>query len=353
MGIYVQAATQISIQKPLSNEWFSQPILYEQNMVNAIEPNYRDFFEPNVARRIGKILKRATVTAGCALNEAEIQCPDAIIIGTGLGCVESTEKFLSAMVQNGEEFLQPTFFMQSTHNTISSQIAVKLKCHGYNNTHVHDGVSFESALLDAFMNFELGKINNALVGANDELTPNYHTLLDKINYWKKEPVTQQNLLEAKTIGSFSGEVSVSVTLQNNQNKLSKCELRAVEIIHNPSQQQLSCTLNEVLNCSGLNLADIDAVFIGKSGDKPNDEVYSTNAQQLFPNTPLVWYKHIFGESYSASALGFYAAITCINNGSIPHFMLLNSKTDINNPKNILLYNHFQNRDHSFILITSC
>ena len=52
--------------------------------------------------------------------------PDAIITGTGLGCLEDTEKFLTAMVTNKEEFLTPTSFIQSTHNTVSAQIALLL-----------------------------------------------------------------------------------------------------------------------------------------------------------------------------------------------------------------------------------
>ncbi|PIX32882.1 MAG: beta-ketoacyl synthase, partial [Bacteroidetes bacterium CG_4_8_14_3_um_filter_31_14] len=36
-----------------------------------------------------------------------------------------------------------------THNTISSQIALILKCHGYNSTYAGRGACFETALLDA------------------------------------------------------------------------------------------------------------------------------------------------------------------------------------------------------------
>ena len=62
-----------------------------------------------VARRLGKLLKRAIVTAKQALGET---IPEAIITGTGLGCIENTEKFLVSMLENDEEYLQPTYFMQ-------------------------------------------------------------------------------------------------------------------------------------------------------------------------------------------------------------------------------------------------
>jgi acetyl-CoA acetyltransferase len=70
--------------------------------------------------------------------------------------------------------------MQSTHNTIGSMVAIALGCHGYNCTYSQDGVSFESALLDAVMQLETGEAGNALVGAHDEITDNVAHLRDAI-----------------------------------------------------------------------------------------------------------------------------------------------------------------------------
>ena len=274
------------------------------------------------------------------------------VTSTGLGCVESTEKFLSAMVREGEEYLQPTHFMQSTHNTISSQIAVKLGCHGYNNTHVNDGVTFESALLDATMNFELGKLRSALVTANDELTPAYFELLGQIGYWKREPHTQQTLLEAQSEGSFAGEVSAAFVLEDTPKPHTLCALRAVELLHAPTEQRLQRSVERILTDNNLTLSDISAVMIGKSGDCSNDAVYNHLCPSLFGQTPLIWYKHIFGESYTASGLGMYAAVVCLSRGRIPAHLTLDGKA-IEQPRNILMYNHFKNREHSLVLLSLC
>ncbi|MBO7366117.1 MAG: beta-ketoacyl synthase chain length factor, partial [Bacteroidales bacterium] len=67
--------------------------------------------------------------------------------------------------------LSPTSFMQSTHNTVSSMIAIHLGCHGYNATYSHTGASLESALLDAWLQISLGDIDTALVGRFDEEAP--------------------------------------------------------------------------------------------------------------------------------------------------------------------------------------
>ena len=95
--------------------------------------------------------------------------PGAIITGTAFGCLEDTVTFLTRMMEQNEEMLPPTAFIQSTHNTVAAQIALMLKCHGYNNTFVHKGISFESALLDAMMLLKEQEADNILVGGTEEM----------------------------------------------------------------------------------------------------------------------------------------------------------------------------------------
>ena len=135
------------------------------------EPDYRQLFSPLEARRMGMLLKRAVWTSTEALKQAGIEVPDAIVTATDFGCISNSEEFLKAMKALVDAPMKPTHFMQSTHNTISSLLAIRLHCHGYNATYSHRGVSLESALLDAYMQIALGDIDNALVGWFDEKTP--------------------------------------------------------------------------------------------------------------------------------------------------------------------------------------
>lgn len=52
---------------------------------------------------------------------------DAIITATGLGCLADTEKFMNALMDNREQMLNPTAFIQSTFNTVGAQLALLLK----------------------------------------------------------------------------------------------------------------------------------------------------------------------------------------------------------------------------------
>lgn len=130
----------------------------------------RDFISPMESRRMGKLMKAATLTSLRALKDAEVDMPDAIITATAYGMTENSEKFLQDMLENGETLLKPTLFMQSTHNTIGSNIAIRLGCHGYNITYSQGQKSWKWALRDAERLIITGKANTVLVGCHDEST---------------------------------------------------------------------------------------------------------------------------------------------------------------------------------------
>lgn len=140
----------------------------------------KEYIPPMQARRMGKLMKAATLTSLKALCEAGTDCPDAIITATAYGMLETSERFLRDMVENGEQGLSPTLFMQSTHNTIGSQIAIRTKCHGYNITYSQGAQSLEWALRDARRLIATGKAETVLVGCHDEATPTFRSIMQRM-----------------------------------------------------------------------------------------------------------------------------------------------------------------------------
>ncbi|MDR1379989.1 MAG: beta-ketoacyl synthase chain length factor [Tannerella sp.] len=354
MKVYIQSANQISAQKPLSDEWFDNPVYCGGRRAQTVDPVFAGHFSPLAARRMCTLLKRAVMMSRLTLRDASTEMPDAIISGTGLGCIENTEKFLHAIMENDETCLQPTFFMQSTHNVLSSSIAIDLKCHGYNNTFVHRGVSFENAVLDAFMQFERHRVRTALVGGYDELTDDYYRFFDRIGIWDFVP--------GATPGErcFAGEAAVSMLLGVDRTERTICEINGVELMYRPTPGQLGETLDGMLARAGCGLSGVDAVLTGLNTHALNDAVYRDATARFFGNRPVMRYKHLFGESFSSSALGAYVAVTCLRRGRIPSFLLdagggaPSSGIDgIDGVRRILVYNHYRNRSHSLILLSSC
>lgn len=151
------------------------------------EPDYK-LLIPNATlrRRMSRMVRMGVATGLQCLGETSgTESVDAILTATGLGCLADTEKFMNTILDNDEQLLAPTAFIQSTFNTIGAQIALLTANHSYNNTYVHRAFSLESALLDAALLFQEGEVSTALVGAIDEMTPALQTILGRFGGWKQ------------------------------------------------------------------------------------------------------------------------------------------------------------------------
>ena len=321
----------ISTQQPLDGSFFNDPKPCLEPYCRAVEADYRNFIPMPVSRRMGAVLKRAVATTVTALERAGVKDPEAIVFGTGLGCIENTEKFLTAMVDNGESCLQPTHFINSTHNTIASQVATFLKCHGYNSTYAHLGISFESALMDVLMQFELGGIRSAVAGAHDEMTPTYHKLFDKVDYWLAP----------------MGECAVSFVLSDEGDG---CTLADVDLAYGSSPLEAAGRAAGFLRRNGVGIGDIGCVITGRNGDVRFDGSYDLFLDGLFDERPAeVNYKHVFGESFCAGAYGMMLGVESMRSGHVPS-MYLRGERHPSGLDNILLINSFKDLDWSLILL---
>lgn len=165
-------------EEPQQKEGEPQQTASNFRILSTVEINSEDnlsdirkYVKPLEARRMGKIMKSSLLSSLEALEKAGIATPDAIITGTTYGCLENSEKLLIQLKEEGEEMLKPTYFMQSTHNTIGSNIAIKTHCHGYNITYTQGEDSLAWAIRDAKMLLASGKAKTVLVGCHDESTP--------------------------------------------------------------------------------------------------------------------------------------------------------------------------------------
>ncbi len=148
----------------------------------------RKYVKPLEARRMGKLMKSSLLASLEALAEAGLAAPDAIVTGTAYGCLENSELLLEQLTREGETALKPTLFMQSTHNTLGSNVAIRTRCHGYNVTYTQADQSLEWALRDARLLLRSGKVRTVLVGCHDENTPLFGRLMEQANGETLPPV---------------------------------------------------------------------------------------------------------------------------------------------------------------------
>jgi 3-oxoacyl-(acyl-carrier-protein) synthase len=229
--------------------------------------------------------------------------------------------------------------MQSTHNTISSLVGIKMKCNGYNITYAHKELSFDSAMYDAWLQLRLGMIDSALVGGHDEMTPSYFKLLEKAGY-----LGQQSQL--------AGETAVSFVIGSKPKDKHLCRFGGIRMMYCPDKEEIARQLHELLGSANVPMSDVSGVLTSMNGNAGHDAYISKLCGNLFSDIPLLRYKHLFGESYTASGLGLYVAATCLSKGRIPESLYV----DINDykplkPKALLLLNTTDEKCCSLMLVT--
>ncbi len=322
-----------------------------EQVVSACKPDYKSYIKPSMIRRMANGVKMGVVASSLAMKEAGLNLPEAIITGTGMGCLIDSEKFLKNIIDNNEEYLTPTAFIQSTHNTVGAQIALGLECKAYNVTYVHMATSFESSLIDAGLMLDEEQ-KNVLVGGVDELgsyTTDLHKLIDHV---KDEKTLSEGVLLSHSKGAVFSEGAQFFVLERSKSDNSYAQLRDVEIINTIAEENIEKRLNLFLKNNNLEITDIDIFICGNNGDVEYDNIYSNLQKSCFKNTQQLYYKHLSGEYNTVSAFGLYTACNIIKDQKVPEILKLN-KIENDSIKYVLLYNQYRGENHSFTLLSSC
>lgn len=297
----------------------------EELFLSAQEPDYKSLItNATLRRRMSRIIKMGVACGLECISDLPSENVHAIITATGLGCLADTEKFLNTILENQEQLLNPTPFIQSTFNTIGGQIALLRKIHAYNMTYVHRGLSFESALLDGMMRIWEGN-ENVLVGAVDEITPSSHTIQQRLG-----------LLREKQ----AGEGAQFFLLGRQATDDTLAELVGVStFIHRKSAQEVEEEIRRFLRKHQLTTEDIDWFITGKCGNATEDALYEKLESSLLPTARYGTFKDECGEYPTASSYAAWKVAKAFGDGQISGQLAL-------------IYNHYHSINHSLLLIRS-
>lgn len=323
---------------------------YRAHFMPAIDPDYKKYINPIAARRMSRLIKMGITSAKMAVDESGVSIPDAIITGTGLGSVEDTEKLLSELKED-RQLLNPTPFIQSTYNTISSQIAITLKCHNYNSTYVHRSFSFESALQDGLLQLAEGSSKNVLVGGIDEMTEVHLNIIRRLNHWKREPASNLELFRYETPGALAGEGASYFLIGQEKTASTYCGIKGVRFFYKPDGiNAIHTQITDFLSEHDLGPSDVDLIIAGYNGDKQFDTLYDSVLDSMFPEQPVAVFKHLCGEYYTSSGIGLWLGARIIRDQVVPETVRFNKKP-VHATKRILIYNQYRNTHHSLILLS--
>ncbi|GIV32762.1 MAG: 3-oxoacyl-ACP synthase [Chitinophagales bacterium] len=351
MSVFINGVGMVSPQLTTGGQFLNAVVEREDIKLLCTEPDYSTWFDARQLRRMSRLTRISLTAAVECIREAGIDSPDAIVTGTGLGCMQDSAAFLRQMIRQHEEALSPTPFIQSTHNTISAAIALYLKAHAYNLTCSHRGFSLESALTDALMMLSEGK-NHILTGAYDEIIEDSFVIQQRMNLYKKRSILNTRLFADATEGTIAGEGAAFFMLSNTSGSHCYARLLAVETLYKPADvQQVHDYIPHLLNRNKLSPDDIDLLLLGKNGDARHEDFYHQAAAAL-PLSGKAAFKHLCGEFPSASGFALWLGCQIMRNQTVPEVVQLTpfEKKEI---KHLLLYNHYKKINHAFILLAAC
>jgi hypothetical protein len=293
--MYITAASTISHQPTFRNKGFSLNLSELDSASELIIPDYSAFIPPMERRRMSQVLKMAIACSMDCLEQAGLKQPDAIIVGTSMGCCVHTKNFLDKILAANNGPLSPTSFIVSTHNTIAGQISLLLKNHGYNITHTQNSLSFEQSLTDGVLGINEG-FKNVLVGGADEEE-------DAI-YNMKERLKDEKL--HLTCGS---SFFILLKEKTDQQSIHLVDVGSFGLINDPSGM-----IKEFLHSNNLTANEIDLVLYANCEEKKTKEL-----EMIFGQNKLFDYQKITGTYYTNSAFALHFGIDVLSQNDHPVF----------------------------------
>lgn len=339
----------ISPQLTYNSEFLNgQKTNHEAVVYKVIEPDYMEFIPKGLLRRMGKAV-RMGVGAGLPLVK-EHKDIDGVLIGTANGGLEDCIKFLNQIVEYDEGTLTPTNFVQSTPNAVAGQLALMGENRGYNITYTNGGTSFENAILDGLMLLEEGENEKLLIGGIEEISDYNYNIDSLANKYKTEVVSDENLLNSKTNGTVCGEGAALFVVEKDAKEY-YCEIKDVAQITYPNEEDITHCVVDMLNRHGLNLTDIDSVMLGYNGDVNHNASYSFVENTLLNHAKSFSFKNLIGDYRTCTSFAVWLAAQLFNGNESFLTHIQRRTNDSIESKNILIYNHFDNVRHGFILLT--
>jgi 3-oxoacyl-[acyl-carrier-protein] synthase II len=349
--MFINGIGAISPQGSLSTEpLLAEPLDYAGDRLLCAEPDYGQYIEAKFLRRMSRILKMGTTSSLMALADSGTKIPNAIITGTGYGCLEDTLTFAKKIIENKEQALNPTPFIQSTHNTIGSQIALLLQCFGYNQTYTQDGFSFENSLLDALLQLNENPDQTILAGGVDALTDDSHEVQQRFGIFRRSSPSSLNLFSESIKGTVEGEGAFYFALSGKKQAGAYASIEAMTTLLEPTQDELIVSIDQFINSCSLTANEVDLMLVGKSGDATLDAKTDVVISG-FAQIPTGSFKHLCGEYPTASAFAVCLAARMIKAQRVPFIV---RRELLPRPlKNVLIYNPYFQHYHSLILLRSC
>jgi 3-oxoacyl-[acyl-carrier-protein] synthase II len=287
-------------------------------LVEPFRPS--DIISTLKTRRLDRLSVWCLVAAGLAMQDAKLDLNKedrtrvAVVLGTGLGCVELTESFFQSIATNGYAKSDPIIFPEGLTNAPASHVARVFGLRGPNLTLSHKGVSGESALMQAASLLRTDQADVVIVLAGDTLTRSIYEWFETAGVLSPAcfgPAPLPIPFDHAQDGFIPGEGAAAVVLEPSHRAAQRgaqvyASYRSGFATSNP--QAAVSVIRKALGA--FSPADLKMVIASANGSSPHDDVEQSIIREIFGNdAPVVAPKAVVGESDSCGILRLITALS--------------------------------------------
>jgi 3-oxoacyl-[acyl-carrier-protein] synthase II len=179
--------------------------------------NAKKYIPPMKARRMSRFSQMAAISSKEAWNMSGLKVSEensdkfGVIVGTGLGSVESTDSFFEGLVKRGPLETNPILFPETVQNIAAAHISIELGINGPNTTFSQGDIAGESAIYYASGLLRKRIADAVLVCGADELTEPLMIGMSSMKLFSNTGTLAP--FDRKRDGSVPGEGAASLVME--------------------------------------------------------------------------------------------------------------------------------------------
>jgi 3-oxoacyl-(acyl-carrier-protein) synthase len=254
---------------------------------------------PNQRRRLGRMTQMALLAARRS-HTAEADKRLAVVMGTGLGCLAEGAAFIENYFEKDEREPMPARFPASVHNAPAGQIAIDLGARALNSAPTAGSITFECSLWHAMSQLAADEADIVLAGAVDELNKYPLAIGKRWGVW-----------DERTLPGEGAVVTRLARAEETASPLARITALRLGRYRRPFNAQHEADWIR----GALDLARAEVLMSGAGGwpllESYYQAVASALAIQAGRKLEHQTYKQRSGEFFSASGLGFAAAVELV------------------------------------------
>lgn len=304
-----------------------------------------NYFDRKEARRMDRFTQFALAATMMALEDASLDLSRenrdriGVILGTGIGGIQTLEEQARVIMEKGPRRVSPTFVPMMIANMGAGQIAINYGLRGPNITSVSACASSTNAIGDAFKILQRGQADVIITGGTEApITPLAMAgfcSMKAMSTRNGEPEKACRPFDATRDGFVVGEGSAILILETLEHALARGAMVYAEVAGygsscdayhitapDPEGYGAAISMNEALADAFTKPAEVDYINAHATSTPPGDKaetlaikkVFGSHAYELIISSTKSMTGHLLG---AAGGLEAIICILVINKGIVP------------------------------------